>query len=89
MKRIIRKIIPAIIILFLGASIIGNWFLLNQNFHLNKKIEELNKEAEKYQAIEEDYKSYFELYNNCEFNLSETMKTLEAQTKELEALKKN
>ena len=58
MKRIIRKIIPAIIILFLGASIIGNWFLLNQNFHLNKKIEELNKEAEKYQAIEEDYKAF-------------------------------
>ena len=56
MKRIIRKILPFIIILFLAASIIGNWFLLNHNTHLNKKIDELNKQVEKYQAIEEDYK---------------------------------
>ena len=89
MKRIIRKILPFIIMSFLIASIIGNWFLLNHNTHLNKKIDELNKQVEKYQAIEEDYKSYYELYNNCEFNLNETMKTLEVQSKELESLKKN
>ena len=53
---------------------------------LNKKIDTLEKELSKY---DEDYKMYYDLYNNCEFNLNETMKTLEEQTKELQSLKKN
>lgn len=86
MKKTIRNIVLAVLVLGLAFSITGNWFLLSDNRHLNKKIDTLEKELSKY---DEDYKMYYDLYNNCEFNLNETMKTLEEQTKELQSLKKN
>jgi hypothetical protein len=86
MKKTIRNIVLAVLVLGLAFSITGNWFLLSDNRHLNKKIDTLEKELGKY---DEDYKMYYDLYDNCEFNLNETMKTLEEQTKELQSLKKN
>lgn len=86
MKKIIKKLLPSLIILLLALSIVGNWFLLNHNTHLNKKIDILNEKLAEY---DEDYIKYADLYNKCEYDLDGTMKTLQEVTDELNALKKN
>lgn len=52
----------------------------------DKHIKELEKKLAEYG---EDYMLYADLYNECEFNLDSTMKTLEETIKERDALKKN
>ena len=86
MKKIIKKLLPSLIILLLVFSIIGNWFLLNHNTHLNKKIDTLNEKLAEY---DEDYIKYADLYNKCEYDLDGTIETLQEVTDELNALKKN
>lgn len=86
MKKIVKKLLPSLIILLLALSIIGNWFLLNHNYHLSKKVDTLNEELAEYN---EDYIKYADLYNKCEYDLDGTMKTLQEVTDELNALKKN
>ncbi len=86
MKKIIKKLLPSLIILLLAGSLVGNWFLLNRNIHLNKKVDTLNEKLEVYN---EDYIKYADLYNKCEFDLDGTMETLQKVTDELNALKKN
>lgn len=86
MKKIIKKLLPSFIILLLAFSIIGNWFLLNHNTHLEKKIDTLNERLAEYG---EDYIKYADLYNKCEYDLDGTMETLQKVTDELNALKKN
>lgn len=86
MKKIIKKLLPSLIILLLAVSLIGNWFLLNRNIHLNKKVDALNEKLEVYN---EDYIKYADLYNKCESDLDGTMETLQKLTDELNALKKN
>ena len=58
MKKIIKKLLPSLIVLLLAGSLVGNWFLLNRNIHLNKKVDELNEKLEVYN---EDYIKYDEL----------------------------
>lgn len=96
MKNKIRNLVLSIMILILAFSLTGNWFLLNRNHHLNKKINTLTEKAQAYDEIEEDYIKYFDLYDKCEFDLNGTMETLEVITKEnatlkaeIENLKKN
>lgn len=86
MKKIIKKLLPVLIILLLALSIIGNWFLLNHNNHLSKKVDTLNEKLAEYS---EDYIKYADLYNKCEYDLDGTMETLQKVTDELNALKKN
>ena len=78
MKKIIKRIIVPILVLLLMGSIITITFLWRDNYHLHKK----------YDGIEEDYIKYADLYDKCEFDLNETMKTLDDLTKEHDALKK-
>ena len=87
MKNKIRNLVLSIMILVLAFSLTGNWFLLNRNSHLNKKVNTLTEKAQAYDEIEEDYIKYFDLYDKCEFDLNGTMETLEAMTKENAALK--
>lgn len=96
MKNKIRNLVLSIMILVLAFSLTGNWFLLNRNRHLNKRVDTLTEKAQAYDEIEEDYIKYFDLYDKCEFDLNGTMETLEAITKEnttlkaeIENLKKN
>ena len=96
MKNKIRNLVLSIMVLVLAFSLTGNWFLLNRNHHLNKKIDTLAEKAQAYDEIEEDYIKYFDLYDKCEFDLNGTMETLEVITKEnatlkaeIENLKKN
>lgn len=86
MKKIIKKLLPSLIILLLASSIVGNWFLLNHNNHLSKKVDTLNEKLAEYN---EDYIKYADLYNKCEHDLDGTMETLQKVTDELNALKKN
>lgn len=86
MKKIIKKLLPCLIVLLLALSIIGNWFLLNHKTHLEKKIDTLNEQLAEYG---EDYIKYADLYNKCEYDLDGTMETLQKVTDELNALKKN
>lgn len=87
MKNKIRNLVLSIMILVLAFSLTGNWFLLNRNRHLNKKVDTLTEKAQAYDEIEEDYIKYFDLYDKCEFDLNGTMETLEAITKENASLK--
>lgn len=87
MKNKIRNLVLSIMILVLAFSLTGNWFLLNRNHHLNKRVDILTEKAQAYDEIEEDYIKYFDLYDKCEFDLNGTMETLEAITKENAALK--
>ena len=96
MKKKIRNLVLSIMILVLAFSLTGNWFLLNRNRHLNKKIDTLTEKAQAYDEIEEDYIKYFDLYDKCEFDFNGTMETLEVITEkntllkaENENLKKN
>ena len=82
MKKIIKKLLPSLIILLLAVSLAGNWFLLNRNIHLNKKVDELNEKLEVYN---EDYIKYADLYNKCESDLDGTMESLQKVTDELNA----
>lgn len=86
MKKIVKKLLLSLIILLLAISILGNWFLLNHNTHLDKKIDTLNEKLAEYS---EDYIKYADLYNKCEYDLDGTMETLQKVTDELNALKKN
>ena len=86
MKKIIKKLLPSLIILLLALSIVGNWFLLNHNNHLSKKVDTLNEKLAEY---DEDYIKYADLYNKCEQDLSGTMESLQKVTDELNTLKKN
>lgn len=86
MKKIIKKLLPSLIILLLALSIVGNWFLLNHNNHLSKKVDTLNEKLADY---DEDYIKYADLYNKCEQDLNGTMESLQKVTDELNALKKN
>lgn len=58
-----------------------------------KKLQEKDKHIKELEAklaeYGEDYMLYADLYNECEFNLDSTMKTLEETIKERDALKKN
>lgn len=96
MKNKIKNLVLSIMILVLAFSLTENWFLLNRNHHLNKKIDTLTEKAQAYDKVEEDYIKYFDLYDKCEFDLNGTMETLETITKEnttlkaeIENLKKN
>lgn len=86
MKKIIKKLLPSLIILLLALSIVGNWFLLNHNNHLSKKVDTLNEKLAEY---DEDYIKYADLYNKCEQDLNGTMESLQKVTNELNTLKKN
>lgn len=81
MKKIIKKLLPSLVILLLALSIVGNWLLLNHNNHLSKKVDTLNEKL-----IE--YDKYADLYNKCEQDLNDTTKSLQKVTDELNALKK-
>lgn len=86
MKKIIKKLLPSLIILLLALSIVGNWFLLNRNNHLSNKVDTLNEKLAEY---DEDYIKYADLYNKCEQDLNGTMESLQKVTDELNTLKKN
>lgn len=86
MKKIIKKLLPGLIILLLILSVVGNCFLLNHNNHLSKKVDTLNEKLAEYN---EDYIKYADLYNKCEQDLNGTMESLQKVTDELNTLKKN
>ncbi len=77
-----KKIAASIITLIACASLMGNWFLFNDNYRLRNNVQDLSQWKEKYMAEVESH-------NNCEIDLDNAEQKLTQTQQELEQLKKN